>query len=258
LYSAGGQPQDRCFLVSTAPVRCNETVKTLVCLQDITDLKRTVHQLESALQEKTVLLKEVHHRVKNNLAVISSLFSMQADAGGPEARLALAESHRRVHSIALIHEHLYNHEHLDRVNFSEYARQLVGQLHSAFVADPERISLTIDAEPVEVGVDRAVPCALILNELLSNAIKHAFPAERKGEIHITFRQSAPGYLELAIEDNGVGFPPGGAQDPRSVGLSIVRILTVQLDGSLEQEACSGTRMVLRFPAGSPPRAIPAN
>ena len=259
MYSASGHAQERCFLVSTAPVRYDGTNKALVCLEDITDLKRTVHQLESALQEKTVLLKEVHHRVKNNLAVISSLLGMQADAGGPEARLALSESHRRVHSIALIHEHLYGNEHLNRVNFSEYAQQLVQELYSAFVREEGRISLKIDVEPIELDIHWAVPCALILNELLSNAFKHAFPAGRSGEIRVSFRESGPGYLELVVQDNGIGSLAGGnAQSSQSTGLSIVRILTTQLDGSLEQEACSGMRFVLRFPGGSPLRATVSN
>jgi two-component sensor histidine kinase len=228
--------------------------RALVCAQNVTEMKRTVHQLESALAEKTVLLKEVHHRVKNNLAVISSLLNMQADTHGSiEAKAALAQSQRRVRSMALIHEHLCGNDHLDRVNFAEYARQLVSEMYAAFVGEPGRISLNVAVEPIEVGLDRAVPCALILNELLSNAFKHAFPGERKGEVHISFRESEPGQLELAIQDDGIGSPAGqGEGKTKSLGLSIVRILTTQLDGTLEQEACEGTRFVLRFPAASLP------
>ena len=206
---------------------------------------------ESTAREKTVLLQEVHHRVKNNLAVVASLLSMQADATeSAEAKLALDESQQRVHSMALIHEHLYGSAHLDRIDFSDYAGRLAEVLYSAFVAEPGRIAMEMDVDPIEIYIKRAVPCALILNELLSNAFKYAFPGQRKGKIRISFHESGPGSLELAIEDNGIGLPPGRLTEgnTRSLGLRIVGILTKQLDGTLEQQACAGTRIVLHFPA----------
>jgi PAS domain S-box-containing protein len=256
--AAAGQLQQQCFLISTAPMQFEGRRRALVCAQNVTEVKRTVRQLEAALAEKTVLLKEVHHRVKNNLAVISSLLSMQAEThGNSDAKAALAQSQRRVRSMALIHEHLYGNDHLDRVNFAEYARQLVSEMYAAFAGESERISLKVAVEPIEVGLDRAVPCALILNELLSNAFKHAFPGERKGEIRISFRESEPGQLELAIQDDGIGSPAGqGEGKTKSLGLSIVRILATQLDGTLEHESCAGTRFVLRFPAASLPQTEP--
>jgi two-component sensor histidine kinase len=209
-----------------------------------------VQELESALAKKTVLLREVHHRVKNNLAVISSLLGMKADAtGNPEARVALHESQQQVQSIALVHEHLCGSDRLDRVNFADYAQQLLQGLYSLFAGGPKGISIETHFEPIELGMERAVPCALILNELLSNAFKYAFPGNRTGKILVSFRESGPGFFELAIEDDGVGLP-GGSLDMRntqSIGLRIVNILTNQLDGSLEQKTCPGTRFVLRFP-----------
>ena len=258
-----GQPERRCFLVSTAPLPFDHRHKALVCAQDITELKGTeaelrnsVGKLESALTEKTVLLQEVHHRVKNNLAVISSLLSMKADmTGDGPAKVALEESQRRVHSIALIHEHLYGGEQLDRINFAEYAQQLVRVLHAAFNGDSDRIAIRMDVDPIELGVHLAVPAALILNELLSNALKHAFPGGRSGEIHVTFRESEPGHRWLAIEDDGVGSPDLlGERKTKSLGLQIVRILTAQLGGTLEQEPGCGTRVVLRFPVSGERRA----
>jgi len=213
-------------------------------------LRETVRALESALAEKTVLLKEVHHRVKNNLAVIASLLNMRACVTeNSEARRALEESQQRVHSMALIHEHLYSSEHLDRIEFSEYARELVEQLYSATVRERERISFGFASEPIELGVHRAVPCALILNELLSNVFKHAFPDGRKGKVSVILKAPTPGTVELAVEDDGVGLPPGW-ENSKSLGWQIVRILAAQLDGSLAAEPCSGTRFVLRFPIGS--------
>ena len=214
-------------------------------------LKRSVRQLESALAEKTVLLKEIHHRVKNNLAVTASLLSMTADGSGPETKLALEESQQRVHSIALVHEYLYDNDRLDHINFGEYARDLVQGVYSAFGGEHKRIGLDLELDPIELGIERAVPCALILNELVSNAFKYAFADGRTGRVLVSFRQPEPGCCELAVEDDGVGLPDGalGGQS-KSLGLRIVGILTNQLDGSVEQKARSGTRIVLRFPAAA--------
>jgi len=213
-------------------------------------LRDTLRKLQSALAEKTVLLKEVHHRVKNNLAVISSLLSMKAEATDvPDARQALEESQQRIRSIALIHEHLYGTDHLDRIEFAEYARQLAAELTVAFGAAGRGIAVRVDAEPIDLPVDQAVPCVLILNELVTNAFKHAFPGQRRGEIEISFRESA-GWLQLGIRDNGAGCPsPGSFATGKSLGLGIVDILVKQLDGVLDQVAGSGTHFVLRFPAG---------
>ncbi len=256
----GGQ---RCFLVSTAPLPFNRHHNALICAQEITglkqadqDLRNTVSKLEAALSEKTVLLQEVHHRVKNNLAVISSLLNMKAETTeSAEAKLALEESQRRVHSIALIHEHLYGSEHLDRINFADYAQQLVQVLYSDFAGEPARIAVRMDMDPIELGIQTAVPAALILNELLSNAFKHAFPGGRNGEIHVTFRQPEPGHLELAVEDDGVGSVDVLVErKTQSLGLQIVRILTTQLAGTIKQEPGSGTRIVLQFLSGAARKA----
>ncbi len=211
--------------------------------------REILRELEKALTEKTVLLKEIHHRVKNNLAVISSLLGMRAEATeAGEARLALEDSQQRVRSIALIHEYLYGSEHLDRIDFAEYARQLVQELHGAFDADPSRVQVSIDAAAIALGVHRAVPCALVLNELLMNVFKHAFPGGRRGQVHVSFGPYAPGVLELSVADNGVGCAASIERCGRkSLGLRIVTILADQLDGSLHRESEGGTRVALRFP-----------
>jgi two-component sensor histidine kinase len=250
-----GAAGSRFLLISTAPVELDGT-KALICVQDITERKRAeeasqdiLRELEKALTEKTVLLKEIHHRVKNNLAVISSLLSMRADATDEaEVRRALEDSQQRVRSIALIHEYLYGSEHLDRIDFAEYARQLVQELHAAFAADPSAVSVRIQAAPIALGVHRAVPCALILNELLMNVFKHAFPAGRTGEVSISFGECEPGILELSVQDNGVGCSDSMARCGRkSLGLRIVNILAKQVDGTFYRESSAGTRVVLRFP-----------
>jgi len=218
--------------------------------RDEEKLRETVRAMEAVLSEKTVLLKEINHRVKNNLAVIASVLNMQACASeNPEARRALDDSQRRVHAMALIHEHLYGSDHLDRIEFSEYARELVEEIYAATIHGRGRISLSFDSHPIELGVHRAVPCALILNELLSNVFKYAFPDGRKGTATVTLTASTPGSVELAVADDGVGLPPGW-ENSQSLGWQIVKILTAQLEGSITAEPCSGTRFVLRFPIGS--------
>ena len=212
-------------------------------------LVEAVRQLEAGLAEKRVLLQEIHHRVKNNLAVTASLLSMKADGSGAEARLALQESQRRVHAIALVHEQLYCHDRLDRINFAEYARKLLEGLYYTFNIDHRRIVLDMDLDPIELSIKSAVPCALILNELLTNALKYAFNDGRSGRILVSFSQPEPGFCELAVEDDGVGLPTGvlGGQYG-SLGFRIVGILSKQLNGSIEQRDSQGTCIVLRFPA----------
>jgi PAS domain S-box-containing protein len=246
--------------------RTGAAVGILEINRDITDrrrieeaLQKTLHDLEAALSEKTVLLKEVHHRVKNNLAVICGLLNMNAGATEiPEARVALDESQRRVYSIALIHEQLYGNDRYDRIDFADYMRQLVGDLAAAFGAEGRRITIRIHGEPIEMGVHLAVPCALILNELVVNALKHAFPGEREGEIQISFREAEPGSLELRIADDGIGCPfEPGWHDRKSTGSRIVNILTKQLGGSLEQAPSEGTTFLLHFPGETSRRATPS-
>jgi two-component sensor histidine kinase len=244
-----GHDDNRCLLVSTSVMALDQTRKVLVCAQDITDSKRTQLALEAALAEKTILLQEIHHRVKNNLAVISSLLSMKADgATNAEARRVLEESQQRVYSMALIHEHLYGNGHLGRINFAEYARHLVRRLHTACAGDPDRIAIELNLDPIELEIERAVPCGLILNELLTNAFKYAFRDRLDGRIAVSFHESTTGTLQLTVEDDGVGLPAGGLdrRNQDSLGLRIVQLLTRQLDGKLTEEPSAGTRIVLEF------------
>ena len=210
-----------------------------------------IARLESAIGEKTVLLKEVHHRVKNNLAVIAGLLEMQAAAlADDKARSALAESQRRVLSMALIHEYLYSTEHLDRVNFGQYVQQLAAELSNSYAIHPNVVAVSIETEEVDLAVHRAIPCALILNELLSNALKYAFPHGRKGEIRVRFSRAGGDQLFLSCQDNGVGVPETvNFQNPQSLGLRIAGILTKQIDGRLILNRAGGTCFELCFSEG---------
>jgi len=249
--SVDGVALESCLLISTSPMQFDSGRKVLVCAQDITEQKRTQRALESALAEKTILLKEIHHRVKNNLAVISSMLNMKADGvKNASAKQALITSQQRVHSMALIHEHLYGNERLDRIDFAEYASELVRRLHAAVTSEPSRITIVLALDPIELAIEQAVPCGLILNELLTNAFKHAFRGKQRGRITISFRDCDSETHELSVEDDGVGIPAERPDESNgySLGLRIVEVLTHQLDGTLKFEPCRGARVVLRFPA----------
>lgn len=214
-------------------------------------LCETVDELQSALTEKTVLLKEVHHRVKNNLAVISSLLAMKAEAtSNSEAKVALEQSQRRVQSIALIHEHIYGNDQLDRINFAQYAEELAHELYHTFIKDPNQISMNIQADPLELDVQHAIPCGLIVNELVSNSFKYAFPEGRRGNVGIECHELAPNKVKLVVYDDGIGMPKElDWRKAGSLGLEIVQILAKQIDARIEVMRDSGTRFELTFEHG---------
>ena len=207
--------------------RANEKVGLLRALKAERD------RLAQSLAEKEVLLKEVHHRVKNNLQVIASLLRLQASSfGDPAMSGALRESQNRVESMALVHEQLYATEDLREVDLSEHAALLASNLFRSY-GEPERIELKLHVDRFPLGVDRAIPASLILNELISNALKHGFPDGWPGSITIRGRRRN-GTVELIVTDNGVGLPEEvGLTKPKSLGLEIVNILTRQLRGTFE-------------------------
>ena len=214
--------------------------------------KRT-QEVRDALAEKTVLLKEVHHRVKNNLAVISSLLGIKANSPiAPEAQSALRDSQQRLLSIALVHEQLYNSNHLDYINFADYAKQLANSLYATIAPDRIRIKLELAVEPLTLGIHRAVPCGLILNELVTNSFKYAFPNDAEGVVRISFRMDTPGNIVFTVSDNGIGLPATveGEKSKAATGLRVVRVLAKQLDGTFHLRSDHGTVGELRFPQGS--------
>ena len=206
-------------------------------------------ELQAALKEREVLLQEVHHRVKNNLQVISSLISIQVRSLGEEgSRHGLEECQTRVQAIALIHEQLYRSKDYARVPFAEYSRSLVGNVFRATEGSPERIRLEFAVEDVALGVDQAIPCGLILNELITNALRHAFPDGRSGTIRVELGYVAEGAFRLAVRDDGVGLPPGvEVGTAPSLGLQLVSMLAEQLNAALEVDRDHGTRVRLTVP-----------
>jgi two-component sensor histidine kinase len=239
-------------------IDCDATVDdagrriTLSVLRDVTDQKRTEQQLNASLQEKEVLLKEIHHRVKNNMQVISSLLSLQATyIKDGQIRNIFSESCDRVRSMALIHEKLYNSANLAQVNFSEYTRSLAAGIFRSCATSPRRIRLDIAVEEIFLGVDMAIPCGLILNELISNCLKHAFPRGRHGVICIDLASVAGGGVRLTVSDDGAGFPEGlDFRAAGSLGLRLVNMLVAQLHGTIEKLPGTGTilSITIREPA----------
>jgi len=227
---------------------CNATVDDAgrrICLavvRDVTDQKRAEQQLNASLQEKEVLLKEIHHRVKNNMQVISSLLSLQATyITDDHVRSIFSESRDRVKSMALIHEKLYNSSNLARINFSEYTRSLAAGIFRSYNTSPRRIKLEVAVEELFFGVDTAIPCGLILNELIANSLKHAFPDGRKGGIQVSLAPDAGGDIRLTVADDGVGFPEGlDFRAAGTLGLRLVNMLVSQLHGTIEKLPGEGT------------------
>jgi two-component sensor histidine kinase len=201
---------------------------------DITERLRAEQQIESSLREKEVLLQEIHHRVKNNLQVISSLLSLQASTiEDPLTLEILTESQNRVRSMALIHEKLYRSESLSRIDFGDYIDGLTNHLFRTYNARADGIQLKIDVNKVYLGVDTAAPCGLLLNELVSNALKHGFPNRTGGEIYVGL-EADRGAVTLVVRDDGVGLPVDvDIRTAESLGLQLVNTLVEQLDGTIE-------------------------
>jgi len=248
LVDANGNPRD--FQTLKFPIRVADKQVLLGGIAvEITAIKQAEEKLRRSLQEKTVLFKELHHRVKNNLQVVSSLLNLQAGREkSPAALEALRETQNRIRSMALLHEVLYRSESLARVPFAMYLERLCAHLSRAFGGDPGRVRLDSDATGIELALDQAVPCGLIVNELVSNALKHAFPAGRSGSVVIELRRDTDGGMILRVTDDGVGLPPNlDCAETETLGLQLVRILTTQLEGVLRVERGHGTAFHITIP-----------
>jgi PAS domain S-box-containing protein len=209
--------------------------------------KRGRDQLRSSLDEKEVLLKEIHHRVKNNLQVVSSLLNLQSGYVRDQSDVEMfRESQNRIRSMALIHEKLYQSGNVSLVDFPQYARSLATTLFRSYRSDESNVSLEVDFGDVSLGIDAAVPCGLIINELLSNALKHAFPAGRGGKVTLGLRAQG-GMMRLTVKDDGIGFPRGlDLTRPESLGLQLVNTLVAQIGGVLEVDRSNGTEFRIAF------------
>jgi PAS domain S-box-containing protein len=214
----------------------------------ITDRVRAEDQVRASLREKEAMLKEIHHRVKNNLQVISSLLSLQAArVTHPAAAAVLSESQNRVRAMALVHETLYRSDDLARVDLSRYLEELCGYLFRSYGVDSALVRLELDVEPVTVSLDKTIPCGLLVNEIVSNSLKYAFPNTRSGTVAVGAHTRPDGHLTLTLTDDGVGLPAEIVVDRTpTLGLQLVNILTEQLGGQLTVERSPGTRFVISF------------
>jgi PAS domain S-box-containing protein len=215
---------------------------------DITERMQTERALAAALAAKEVLLQEVHHRVKNNLQIISSLLNMQAEMlSDPSLKEVLLESRHRVESMAMIHERLYSNADIDCLDFNQYVEALARELFSAYAVNSNPVCLRFELEPISLELSQAIPCGLILNELVSNCLKYAFPDQRRGELLIALRCADDDRVTMRVADNGIGLPPGlDWQKSKTLGLRIVNILARQLMGAVHQESGAGGDFSLTF------------
>ncbi len=219
----------------------------LVIARDVTDRHRAELQLRTSLREKEALLREVHHRVKNNLQVISSLLHMQAaESTDPHTQMVFQESQTRVRSMALVHERLYQSGDFSGINFRDYLPAVGKDL--LFSYGRTDIALTIDADDIHLAIDSAIPCGLIVSELISNALKHAFPGGRRGTITVSLHTCGSAMVRLVVRDDGIGFPPDrDLEDIRSMGITLVLGLAHQLDGTVTLDRGIGTGFIMEFP-----------
>jgi PAS domain S-box-containing protein len=237
-------------LLSTRPFS-NEKHEILYVdgiIQDITERKMAEEQLRGSLKEKETLLKEIHHRVKNNLQVISSMLHLQsARVTDKVILMALKESQSRVDTMALIHEKLYQSKDLTVIPMSGYIGDLITNLYISFGINDEEIRAVIKVADVNLNVSTAIPCGLIINELVTNCLKHAFRGGRKGEIVLSLLPQGEGKYELIVSDNGIGFPEkADFRNTETLGLKLVISLISQLDGTIELNRTGGSTFTIRF------------
>ena len=216
-------------------------------LRDVTERKNIEIQLKNSLVEKEMLLKEIHHRVKNNLMIISSLLNLQSSyIKDKESQEIFKESQNRAKSMALIHERLYQSTDLKKIDFGDYIESLSSELFNTYVSQNSIIELKINVEDIFLDINTAIPLGLIVNELITNSLKHAFPEGRKGEIDVNFHKKDD-YYEFVLMDNGVGVPDTiDYKNTESLGMQIITNLTEQIDGNIELNNENGTTFKISF------------
>ena len=215
---------------------------------EIEDRKRAELKLENAVAEKDTLIREIHHRVKTNLQVVTGLLELQQlRASDSKSAAILRDSRNRVQIMSLIHEELYRSEDLSRISFDVFLNTLITDLHALYTREGKPVSIIRDLDPVHLVIDTAIPCGLIVNELVSNSLRHAFPGERDGEIVVTFKQLEDEYYLLTVSDNGVGIPAGFDIDQtKTLGLQLVTSIACQLGARIWQGEGEGTSFTLHF------------
>lgn len=225
---------------------------------DITERKRTEEHITESLREKETLLRELYHRTRNNMQVISNLIDLQAMYINDKKIVELfKETQNRIKSMALVHEKLYQSKDLSNVNLKDYINNLANTLLTSYQLGRDNIVLKLDIDSISVSIDAAIPNGLIVNELMSNSLKYAFPGDRQGEISIMLHKTEKGEIELYFSDNGIGFPKGfDINNPKSLGLKLVKNLTEkQLEGKVELRTSQRTEFLIKFKEPQRPKRI---
>jgi len=221
----------------------------IAIFEDITESKISERTIRASLKEKEVLLRELYHRTKNNMQVISSLIGLKSASLNDERMVnILHEMKNRIQTIALVHQKLYQSQNLSRVDLKEYITDLVNLLASSYISEQDKITFTLDLENINVLIDTAVPCGLIINELISNSFKHAFPGDRKGNISVKLKKLEDDAIELVISDNGIGIPEGyNLMEKNTLGMQVFyNIVTEQLMGNVKIESKNGLAFTIHF------------
>jgi PAS domain S-box-containing protein len=250
-YEAKGIRKDGTTLyieISVALVNYRGEAVVLAYVRDITERRQAEEELKASLKEKEVLLKEIHHRVKNNLQIVSSLLNLQSGylSEGYE-RQALMESQNRIRSMALIHDRLYRSENLASIDFAQYVTHLARDLFHTYGIDPDNVRMKVNIDHLFLNIDIAIPCGLIINELITNSLKHAFPGGRSGEIAISLLKRDDNMFTLKMCDNGIGFNEGvDFHSKDTLGLQLVNTLVEQLEGNMELKTEKGFEFTITF------------
>lgn len=239
--------------LSISAVRCSGEVIFTAFVRDITERRRSEESMKGLLQEKEVMFQEIHHRVKNNLQVVSSLISLQSDTvRNAEARSAMMESRYRIQAIARVHEQLYRSNDLSKLEFDDYLRDLAGSTLRLYSGpSPTNVQIQYELDPVRLAIAEAVPCALIVNELLINSLKYAFPEARAGIITIRLNRDPEGQTHIQVADNGIGLPDDFEwRQSATLGMELVGSLARQLRAEVRVTTKPGTSFELVFRSAS--------
>lgn len=227
----------------------NQRLRKLLFVDtDITESKKMANQIVASLKEKDLLLKEIHHRVKNNLQIIISLLNLQSGYIKDEETLkAVREGQNRVRSMALVHEKFYQSDELGEIDFKEYTDKLCYFLKQSYAVQDAPISITVNAEGIGFDMDTAMPCGLLITEIVSNSLKYGFPDHREGKINIDFKKVPEKKVMMTISDNGIGLPFGfEIEKSESLGMQLIIALTSQLDGEVIYSGENGTKFSITF------------
>jgi two-component sensor histidine kinase len=221
----------------------------IIVATDMTQMKKAEDELKQSLLEKEILLKEVYHRVKNNLQVINSLLQIQSlSLKDTDAVRMFRETQRRIRIMSMIHEKLYKSKDLTKIDFSSYMFNLVDYIQQSYSIESSNIDFDINTHNIELGLNKAIPCGLIINELVSNSYKYAFEPGQKGKVYIELNLGDDDHYTLIVQDNGKGFPESiDFKNTETLGMVIVNSFADQLKGTIELDRNCGTKFIIKFP-----------